>query len=49
MKNYGDPLSNCNDNVENTNNLTNSKDEKPLSDIATLPKVSKYYSLMEYK
>jgi len=40
MKNYGDPLSNCNDNMENTRNLNNPKNEKPLSDVATLPKVN---------
>lgn len=40
MKNYGDPLSNCNDNVENKIDLVNSNDETQIFDVSTLPQVS---------
>lgn len=40
MKNYGDPLSNCNDNVENTVDTVNSSDEKPLPEVSTSPQVN---------
>lgn len=40
MKNYGDPLSNCNDNMKNTRDFINSKDEKSLPDVATLSQVN---------
>jgi len=40
MKNYGDPLSNCNDNVENTVDTVNSSDETPLPEVSTLPQVN---------
>ncbi|XP_025416459.1 Golgi-specific brefeldin A-resistance guanine nucleotide exchange factor 1 isoform X2 [Sipha flava] len=36
MKNYGDPLSNCNDNVEDTRNIV-SNDESPLPAMDTMP------------
>lgn len=42
MKNYGDSLSNCNDDEENTKEIVNSNEETPLSDIATLSQVSRY-------
>lgn len=40
MKNYGDPLSNCNDNVESTRHLVDSNYETPLPEDATLPQVN---------
>jgi hypothetical protein len=46
MKNYGDPLSNCNDNVEDTRNIV-SNDESPLPAMDTMPntisQVNKYH------
>lgn len=45
MKNYGDSLSNCNDDEENTKELEDSNEETPLPDIATLPQVNKYSSI----
>jgi len=47
MKNYGDPLSNCNDNVENKEDTINSSDETPLPEVSTLPQVNLYNSLRE--
>lgn len=35
MKNYGDPLSNCNDNTENTVDIVNTNDETPQPEVST--------------
>jgi len=40
MKNYGDPLSNCNDNVQSTVDTVNSSDEVPLPEASNLPQVN---------
>jgi len=40
MKNYGDPLSSCNDNVENTVDTITSSDKTPLPEESTLPQVN---------
>lgn len=45
MKNYGDSLSNCKDNIEKTHEDSASlKNEAPSPADTTLPVVSKYYS-----
>lgn len=48
MKNYGDPLTNCNDNEENTKESINLDEEKSLPNVETSPKVKYYYSLILY-
>lgn len=40
MKNYGDPLSNCNDNMENTVDIVNTNDDTPQSEVSTLTQVN---------
>lgn len=40
MKNYGDPLNNCNDNMENTRDLGHLNYETPLPEVTTLSQVS---------
>lgn len=40
MKNYGDSISNCNDDEENIKELTNSNEETPLSVVETIPQVN---------
>lgn len=42
MKNYGDSLSNCNDDEENTKELDGLNEETPSPDIASLSQVNKY-------
>lgn len=46
MKNYGDPLSNCNDNVEDTRNIvSNDESSLPVMDPTpdTTPQVNEYH------